>query len=351
MNDAQTEFQPELTIGEMNHKEDVEKYVDFDKIIVDVKDNKNIISLARSEKHYYDLYIGLLSNDYMFYMHKGEKSYFIKRNQLSTIWQRKDLIQHGDLFYSIEDIAKERVNQMAPNRLVVIFSSMPSETDYFSPNIGARCFTKNFPTLARHLIKGTRVMRIMDANLSHGSHYINTPNYPTFEADVQGAIKEVIQRYTINKEDVVLYGTSKGGTGALYHGLLGNYKTVCVDPILSLKEYNELMMDAHFLKNFRDENLANAFLAIEQPAPYKKIVLESPYVPYNYKFYAQFASDKNVEVFNVFDNNIKNHMEVFLNSIVEQVTFINNQLLDSKNFRKMNEDLYKVVTENYSSFT
>ena len=50
----------------------------------------------------------------------------------------------------------------------------------------------------------------MDLNLSHGSHYINTDNYPNFENDVQESIINVMSQYNIHKDDVVLYGGSKG---------------------------------------------------------------------------------------------------------------------------------------------
>lgn len=323
----------------------------FDKVIINLKSKRNIIQLARSEKKFYDLYINMLQKDYMFYMHTNEKSYFIKRKLLSTIWQRTDLNQYGDLFYSIEDTPVERMNRLAPRRMVVIFSSMPAASDYFSPNIGTRCFYKNFPSLPKHVIKNTIIMRIMDANLSHGSHYISTPNYPNFEAEVQGAIKQAMEEYAIDKDDVVLYGGSKGGTGALYHGLLGDYKVVAVDPIISLKEYSELDDDSHFLKLFREPSLEGKLkeLAENPELVNEKLIIGSPTVIFNYRIYSKLANQQ-IKIMDIFDSGIKVHADVAKYSNIEQVTAINNFLLQSANLQKMNKNSYDIIVENYSNF-
>lgn len=351
MNEVKATDNDDISLLKIDFDKEIPHF-EYEKIAINLKSPKNIILLSRNEKRFYDLYLKMLSNDYMFYMHSKESSYFIKRKLLSTIWQRTDLIQYGELFYSLEEIAAEKVNRLAPRRLVVIFSSMPAEKDYFSPNIGVRCFTKNFPSITKHLLKNTRVMRIMDANLSHGSHYINTPNYPNFEDDVQGAIKRVMETYEIDKEDVVFYGGSKGGTGALYHSVLGDYKSVSVDQIISLKEYNELNSDSHFLKKFREVSLEKTLIemANQEGMSNNKVIIGSPYVPFNYTLYSKLGSD-NIKLLNLFDSNIKTHSEVSKNSVVEQVTEINNLLLSSKNLKKMNEELYEIVVENFSNFS
>lgn len=74
-------------------------------------------------------------------------------------------------------------------------------------------------------------MRIMDFNLSIGSYYVNTINYPTMEDDVQQSIVDVIDKLSIEKEDVVLYGGSKGGRVLYFTVLVGITKVLLLIPL------------------------------------------------------------------------------------------------------------------------
>ncbi|MEX5913733.1 accessory Sec system protein Asp2 [Staphylococcus ureilyticus] len=88
--------------------------------------------------------------------------------------------------------------------------------------------------MERSLVKNVYTMRIMDLNVSHGSHYISTSNFPDYEKNIQLSILNLIEKLNIKKENVVLYGGSKGGTGALYHGAALDLKTLAVDPIVNI---------------------------------------------------------------------------------------------------------------------
>lgn len=246
----------------VTYKKKIRDY-NYERIIVDLKNSKNIIALSIENEIFYNLYKDLLTNDFMFYFHQGTKSYFIKRKLIAQIWKRRDLISFGDLFYTVEEPAQIKRNISAPTRLVVAFSGNDAE-NYYNPNIGVRCFGNNFLPLQNVVLKNTIVMRIMDLNLSHGSHYINTDNYPHFEDDVQGAIKAVIERYDINKEDVVLYGANKGGTGAFYHSMLGDYKSLSIEPIISILDRKTLLQDNYFLKGLRKDSLLSDLLELDK---------------------------------------------------------------------------------------
>ncbi len=312
------------------------------KLVIKTFSDKNILELSRETQPILEMYKAVLAHDYILYMHIGQSSYFIRRKDVHTIWQRKDLIKHGELFYTLEKIPSEKDNKLAPKRLVVIFSPMPAKENYHSANIAHRCFTTSFASMQKHLVKNTLVMRIMDLNLSYGSHYINTFNYMEMESDVQNAIQFVMDVNHIIKEDVVLYGGSKGGTGALYHSFLGDFNSVTVDPIISTEQYNQ-ENDLHYLRDFRKWNLLNdlARLANKKTST-KKIIFGYPLVSFNYNLYSQIPSDS-VEIHDVFDSSVHKHADISRNIIVEQITWINILLLSSTNLHKIEERLHMLT--------
>ncbi|MBD5823730.1 XcbB/CpsF family capsular polysaccharide biosynthesis protein [Lactococcus petauri] len=316
----------------------------YEKIVVDLKDKRNILELSKNNYKVYEIYKELISHDFMFYFHSGNKSYFIKRKLIKNIWKRNDLVQYGDLFYTIEKPLENRTNSWSPLRLIVMFSSMTAD-EYYSPNIGLRCFTKNFPSIQKSIVKNTMIMRIMDLNLSHGSHYINTDNYPNFENDVQESIINVMSQYNIHKDDVVLYGGSKGGTGALYHSLLGDYNSISIDPIISLLEYNEMMKDSHYLKGLRKESILEDLKELSRKdLDYGKIIIGSPAIPFNYRLFSQLKND-NIKIQDIFDESIKSHPDISLSCISEQVTYLNNYFLNSNNYKKQMKKIKNIYGE------
>lgn len=316
----------------------------YEKIVVDLKDKRNILELSKNNYKVYEIYKELISHDFMFYFHSGNKSYFIKRKLIKNIWKRNDLVQYGDLFYTIEKPLENRTNSWSPLRLIVMFSSMTAD-EYYSPNIGLRCFTKNFPSIQKSIVKNTMIMRIMDLNLSHGSHYINTDNYPNFENDVQESIINVMSQYNIHKDDVVLYGGSKGGTGALYHSLLGDYNSISIDPIISLLEYNEMMKDSHYLKGLRKESILEDLKELScKDLDYGKIIIGSPAIPFNYRLFSQLKNN-NIKIQDIFDESIKSHPDISSSCISEQVTYLNNYFLNSNNYKKQMKKIKNIYGE------
>lgn len=301
------------------------KKADFDwtadKIVVQTGTDENLLKLSRKDKEAYRIYVSLLDHDFILYMHKRKQSFFIKRTKVATIWQRKDLLQRGDTFYAVSDPVK--VNKSAQNRLVVIFSSMPPAEDYYSDNVASRMFVKNYPSMPKHLIKNVHILRIMDLNRSSGSYYLNAGSYSTFEEDVQNIITKTCENYQISKEDVVLYGASKGGTGALYHSILGNYHAVVVDPIFSITQYNN-NNDIHYLKNVLPEKLLSKFqqALLDNSTDRKKVILGTSGVPENYSEYSQIE-DPSFKIVNMKDSAMVDHVRISPNCNAEQITFIN----------------------------
>lgn len=74
-----------------------------DKIVVKTFQNDNLLILAQKFKNTYLMYKELLTNDYILYFHDKEQSFFCKRPLFKYLWKRKDLIQEGSLFFTLDD--------------------------------------------------------------------------------------------------------------------------------------------------------------------------------------------------------------------------------------------------------
>ncbi len=190
-----------------------------------------------------------------------------------------------------------------------------------------RMFPIFFNGIERNLVKNVYTMRIMDLNCSHGSHYISTTNYPTFEKEIQEAILNVQNQLGIEKENIILYGFSKGATGALYHGSALDLKTLSVDPILSIGGKLE-QNDRRFLKGLRREHLVpdiNKYLNISNE--FKKYVICSEQVELYYEITSLLESEK-IKMLNFIDPHIKYHPDISRNTVPEQLAILNKLFCD-----------------------
>ena len=302
--------------------------------------SKNLLELANENVHFYNCYKELLQNDYMLYFHTKEVSYFSKRTNFDHIFKRNDLYKAGDLYYTLTPPSGLKINDLSPKKLLVIFSSMSMVKDWTNSVVTNRVFFQNFPDVTRSLVKNVWIMRIMDFNLSIGSYYVNTINYPTMEDDVQQSIVDVIDKLSIEKEDVVLYGGSKGGTGALLHSARGNYQSVIIDPIISAEEYNK-MSDMHFIKGLRTEDLTtkiNQYLQLHKDNKQKHIIC-CPAVKFNYnKVQELMGIGSDINVIELEDESIRNHADISKNCIPEQLVIMNSLFMKNTNEGMMNNE-------------
>lgn len=298
-----------------------------DKIIVKTFQEDNLLELAQKFKNTNAMYTDLLMNDFILYFHEKGQSFFCKRPLFEHLWKRKDLIKEGSLFYTIDKQPKNKITALQRKKLLVIFSCMPTIERYNSYTSTDRCFVPFFSSIDRSLVKDVLIMRIMDLNLSHGSHYVSTPNYPEMEDDVQNAIQTVASKYQINKTDIVLYGVSKGGTGALYHGAIADYKVLSVDPIVSVLEYNN-NGNKHFLKGLRRVDLTDDINGNLEYCSQVKFIISNENVKFNYGKLTELKTSK-VKIISIQDNSIKYHDEVSKNTIPEQLSILNGLLSES----------------------
>ena len=214
----------------------------------DIKERThNLIGFSRREKRVNELIVKLASKGFFLVSSSAGNSKFEKfttAESFKTNVHVENLEIYKNLYYTLE---KPLLN-VVPNRLVVIFSSVADRA--FNADISVRNFFTNFGTISKYIPQNSYVLRISDVGGIIGSFYMNTNFSNSIEDDIQGLLKFILEENNIAKEDVVLYGGSKGGTSALYHGILGGYKCVSVDPIVS-DEYHEMASgDSHFTKEY-----------------------------------------------------------------------------------------------------
>lgn len=315
-----------------------------DKIAVNTFTNKSILELSESYDEIAETLKKYIDHDFILYMHLGTKSYFIKRKLVSKIWQRKDLHQIGDLFYTIDNPKGDRINSMVPQRMIVNFSSLPAFQALTSANIARRALVKLPLNYIKGLLKNVIVVNVMDLNKIYGSSYLNTDNYLSFETDVQEMIKEVSEVYNVLKEDIVLFGVHKGGTAALYHSLLGDYKSLSVDPFLTSKDCR--MSFPYSLYDILPSGFSKIMTQLSQKEKnyeFEKFVLSSALLPENFALVNKIKEMKKVNVSYLYDNNFQEVDDVPNMSLNAQLTILNNFWLKSKNKRKNNEILTNLV--------
>lgn len=305
------------------HYEDTEqKLIDAKRIEVVTGSEYNLINLARKNKSAYKLYKELLARDYILYFHKDGISKLYKRKYISELIKRKDLLRSNEVFYTLSEPQGRKINNNIPKKLLVIFTCMPPKDKYDNYLIHDRMFTKFFDGIEKNLVKNVYIMRIMDLNVSHGSHYINTINYSEYEQHIQQTISHVKNSLEIDENNIVFYGVSKGGTGALFHGSLMDKKLLAVDPILNIGGKLE-DNDRRFLKNLRKKDLVpeiNKNMA--QINSKDKYLICSEKVPLYYEQDMRLDREK-LKIYNKVDNLITSHPEVSRNTVPEQLMILN----------------------------
>ncbi|MEJ7218456.1 accessory Sec system protein Asp2 [Staphylococcus gallinarum] len=284
---------------------------------------KKLLELSRDNNEVKSVYKDLLANDYILYLHKNSISRFCKRDQAYLLFTKEHkLNRYKNVLYKLEEPFGREINHKTPSKLIVIFTKMPAAKPYDSAKIPYRMLPPFFDNLERTLLKNVYTMRIMDLNVSHGSHYINTKYYPEYENEIKGAIESVQNNLGIDSENIVLYGGSKGGTGVIYHGAALDLKTIAADPIVNIGGKLE-QNDRRFLKDNRTEDfvpLINKNLS--EKSTNEKHVICSEEVPLYYNETKRLDKEK-INIINIKDEKITSHPEVSRNTVPEQLTILN----------------------------
>lgn len=211
------------------------------------KTNYNFLAVGRKNDEAKKVIATLSSNNFFLVEHKAGVSVFKKNtdsNEFLKNFKNPLVRTWNDTFYTLE---KPVIDNVADMRLLVVFSSIADLP--FNANIDRRMFFKNFPDVAKYIPKNTYILRIADIGGVLGGFYLNSHADMDFESKVQSLIRKIQLEHAILDEHTVLYGTSKGATGALYHGVKMGLKAVSVDPIISDEYYLEKYNDLHFVTN------------------------------------------------------------------------------------------------------
>lgn len=215
-----------------------------------------------------------------------DHKYTVQKNTEIDLGMEK----YKNIHYNIElPIENE---QYLSNKLIVFF--MPADR-MISTQAKLRMFGNSpWESLASSIAKNTYILRIADSNLISGSYYQNTINFPNYETSIQQLIQNTAYKYNISSGNIVMYGNSRGGTGALYHGLLGNYKVVAIDPVIDRRAWVEVK-DVQHMFDLVDYNFSpkiNRLLEETTLSPDKIKVLCSDTAFITYPFVKQLNLSK-----------------------------------------------------------
>lgn len=143
------------------------------------------------------------------------------------------------------EVEKPRNTDDELSKKLIVY--MPVLNAQNSTNARDRMFgAGSFSSLAAYAPANTYVLRLADNNMIAGSFLMNTKTAPDYEERVQNLIKKVAEENEIPLSNIVTFGNSRGGTDALLHGLLGGYKAVSVDPVISRKPWLVDGRDEHY---------------------------------------------------------------------------------------------------------
>jgi acetyltransferase-like isoleucine patch superfamily enzyme len=295
-------------------------------------DGKNIHEIAheRIDENVLLLYKHLLANSYIFHRHEGTTSILTKRwAYVPKEMDEKNpnsLKKWGNIFYYTEYLGGRRTGAK-DKKLLVVFSSFPSDDKKYDESMILRSGFPTFANIQRSLTKDTFVIRLVDLNLSSGSFYLNTGNYAGFEDDIQNLITKFAKSHDVPKDNIALFGASKGATGALIHSLLGGYKMVAVDPIIDDRIYPN---DGHLQKSFRELDLmprVNELFIKANDA--KRYIINNHNINYTYKQYKRLEEKENLIFYDTADD-VDNMHPIILRSAIPEVLAMLNVLLNNR---------------------
>jgi len=222
-----------------------------------------------------------------------------------------------------------------PNKLLISFPGLA-----FNSTVARQRMISGFGTfdsLSDSIAKNTYILRIADTNLISGSYYFNTNNFPDYEEKLQNLVKKISADLKVSNENIVFYGGSRGGTGALYHGLLGGYKALAVDPIinrLSLVEEHDFQFMFDFIPESFTDKYDKAIKNFKGPKENIKILCSSN-VPATFQYIENWNVQNDKVQFQNLHLNISSnvsdaqkHLALIRKTVPLQLSIINQFLYD-----------------------
>ena len=291
--------------------------------------NYNLYGLARSNNDAKEVVVRLSNLGFYLVEHKqGVSTFFNYKNKklFDNIFLKENVFKFGEIYYSIEF----PVGVKKPSRLLVILSSV-SDLPY-NADIQRRCFNKNFPSAGKYIPYDTAILRISDVGGVVGSFYINNNSNNKIEMDIVRLLESIDNLFEIKRENVVLYGGSKGGFAALYYGMLCGLKFISVDPMVTDDYHQKTYNDSHFTKGTfpvsKQDKIKN-LLKKGVKKDFNGYIVTSKKSPI-YNYIDDFDFPDNCSLVDVRHKDITNHVNVSLNTI-NIVTMLFNLMLYSFN--------------------
>lgn len=121
---------------------------------------------------------------------------------------RSNMKKLHNIWYT-EEINKKRLSgSNKPKRILFYFTPM-SAPKWATDNFAEQALPDRFKSLSRSLVKDTLLIRIADVNLTRGSYFMSSVNYPEYEKNIVNFIYAKIKEYNVLKENIVFYGFSR----------------------------------------------------------------------------------------------------------------------------------------------
>lgn len=234
-----------LPLEELRARLETQPGLDFihvDHSAVSKLPGQSLIDLARKNAETKAKLILLANAGFHVYVLREGVSSLVRHRRIRRLWREVIAgtvsVDENDIFYTLE-----RATGPGEPRLLVVFSSIAAKM--YTPSL-MRHFETNFASLPKYVPQNTHILRIADFGGVVGSFYLNSLALPQNEAHLWGRIAATAAELKVARDNIVLYGASKGGTAATFHALRHGLRAVAVDPILSDEHYVKAHHDLHF---------------------------------------------------------------------------------------------------------
>lgn len=207
--------------------------------------DESLLEIARRADDAKELLVRLAMAGFYVYRKTESSTRLVRDHTIGKLWHR---VKEGDYSVNPEGLIYSYTPPLCPTpapKLLVIFSSM--STSIYNTSM-MRYFEQNFRSAQKYIPQDTAVLRIADIGGVVGAFYLNTHRNPDNVRRIQRLLSDVMIHHSIPTPNVVLYGASKGGTAALFHGMTGGYRFISVDPIVSDDYYVNRFRDSHFTR-------------------------------------------------------------------------------------------------------
>ena len=287
----------------------------------------NILQLSRKVPLAKSYVVKLANSGFSLFKSSENTSSFVRNRVIPDFWHKVkggDFNAYHGLVYQLELPKSHK-----PTKVLVVFSSIGE--DVFTSSL-MRLFTFNFKSIGKCLPADTAVLRIADLGGVVGSFYLNNNADLKFAERVTALITKVGGDLGLGAENITLYGASKGGTGALYHGVVGGFNAVVVDPIVSDEYYEKAFNDSHFTIGTFPESKQQVFSRVlESDVKLKQKIsiiysLRSPQYEYIRRIVKESRAGRHFSFLNSNNSLINDHPDVGAQTVNIAVMLINMSL-------------------------